>query len=55
MEFIGNLGEKIWNLVPAHVKDLKVLSTFENQIKKWIPTDCPCRLCKESVAEVGFL
>ena len=35
-ESIGNLGAKIWNLVPVHMKDLKALSKFKNQIKKWI-------------------
>ena len=33
-ESIGNLGAKVWNLVPVHMKDLKALSTFKNQIKK---------------------
>ena len=41
-ESIANLGAKIWNLVPVHMKDL---STFKNQIKKWIPKDCPCGMC----------
>ena len=27
-ESIGNLGAKIWNLVPVHMKDLKALSKF---------------------------
>ena len=54
-ESIGNLGAKTWNLVPLPTKDLKALSTFKNQIKKWIPKDCPCRLCKVYVAQVGFL
>ena len=29
-ESIGNLGEKIWNLVLVHMKDLKALSKFNN-------------------------
>ena len=33
-ESIGNLGVKVWNIVPAHMKDLKALSKFKNQIKK---------------------
>ena len=37
---------KNWNLVPAHMKDLKALTTFDNQIKEWIPKECPCRLSK---------
>ena len=40
-ESIGYLRAKIWDLVPVHMKDLKTLSTFKNQIKKWIPKDCP--------------
>ena len=54
-ESIGYLGAKIWDLVPVHMKDLKTLSTFKNQIKNWILKDCPCRLCKVYVAQVGFL
>ena len=39
MESIGNLGAKVWNFVPVYMKDLKALSTFKNQIKKWIPKE----------------
>ena len=53
-ESTGYLGAKIWE-IPVHMKDLKTLSTFKNQIKNWIPKDCPCRLCKVCVAQVGFL
>ena len=40
-ESIGYLGAKIWDAVPVRMKDLKTLSTFKNQIKNWIPEDCP--------------
>ena len=30
MESTGNLGAKIWNLAPVHMKDLKIISTFKN-------------------------
>ena len=53
-ESIGNLRAKIWNLVPVHMKDLKALSIFKNEIKKWIPKDCSCRLCKVYGVQVGF-
>ena len=55
MESIGNLRAKMWNLAPVDMKDLKALSTLKNQIKKWIPRDCPCCLCKIYVAQAGFL
>ena len=52
---IGNPEEKIWNLVPVHMKNLTALSTFKNQIKKLIPKHCLCCLCKVYVALVDFL
>ena len=45
-ESVGNLEAKSCNLVPVHMKDLKALTTFKNQIKKWTPKDCPYRLFK---------
>ena len=53
LESIGNLGSKIWNLVPVHMKDLKAPNSFKNQIKKQIPKDCPCHLCK-SICSTGW-
>ena len=53
-ESTDNLGAKIRNPVPVQMKDLKALSTFKNQIKKWIPKDCPRCLCKVYVVQVGF-
>ena len=54
-ESVGNLEAKICNLVPVHIKDLKALSIFKNKIKKGIPKDWSCHLCKVYVAQVGFL
>ena len=53
-ESIGYLGVKIWDFAPVHMRDLKALSTFKNQIKICLPKDCLCRLCKVYVAQVGF-
>ena len=53
MEIAPTIMNEILTFV--HMKDLKSLSTFKNQIKKWIHKDCPCRLCKVYVAQVGFL
>ena len=50
-ESISNLWAKIWNLVPTYMKDLKTLSIFKDEIKKWIPKDCPYHLCKVYVAQ----
>ena len=54
-ENISNLGPTLWNLVPDRLKELNSLSSFKNEIKRWQPEICPCRLCKTCIPRVGFL
>ena len=54
-ETISFLGPKLWNLLPEDIRNVKSLSEFKNRIKSWIPTNCPCRLCKTFVPNLRFL
>ena len=54
-ESLSFLGPKIWNLVPLELKQLESLEVFKLKIKKWIPFECPCRLCRTYRQQVGFL
>ena len=54
-ESISFLGPKIWNLVPSDIKLSQSLSIFKRNIKKWVPLQCPCRLCKIYLQNVGFI
>ena len=54
-EFLTNLGAKIWNLLPNEYKELKFLSTFKSRISNWVTDECPCRMCKNYVAKIGFI
>ena len=49
------LGPKIWDLVNLELKLLESLEVFKLKIKKWIPFECPCRLCWTYMQQVGFL
>ncbi len=49
------LGSKIWQLVPDNIKISKSVEIFKKQIRKWIPSDCPCRLCKTYIHRVGYI
>ena len=40
-ESLGFLGPKIWELVPAQVKNVDYLETFKSSIKKGEPKECP--------------
>ena len=54
-ETISFLGPKIWDIVPNNIKRSETLQIFKAKIKKWIPRDCPCRLCKTYIAQIGFI
>ena len=54
-ESLSNLGPRIWNLVPDKLKQLVDIHPFKKEIRKWKPRNCPCRLCKTYIPNVGFI
>ena len=55
LETLRSLAPKIWNIVPDEIKKSPNLSIFKSKIKKWKPSECPCRLCKRFVKDLGFI
>ena len=60
-EFMGKLslryfGAVVWErLLPEKFKAITLIEKFKEEIKSWIPLNCPCRLCKNYVTSVGFI
>ena len=54
-ESISYLGPKIWNILPDRLKNANSLETFKSEIKKWKPENCPCRLCKSYLQNIGLI
>ena len=54
-ESLSFLGPKIWELVPEYIKKSESLEVFKNKIKKWVPSRCPCRLCRVYIQNIGFI
>ena len=54
-ESISFLWPKIQSLLPENFKNIDSLQNFKISIKMWKPENCPCRLCKVSIKNVGFL
>ena len=54
-ESFTNLGAKIWDLLPNEYKELKSLSMFKSSISNWVTDECPCRMCKNYFANIGFI
>ena len=54
-ETLTYLGPKIWKQLPNDIKESDSLSQFKRKIKLWKPEECPCRLCKRFITNLGFL
>ena len=52
---LAYLAPKIWELVPNEMKNLESLTAFKTATKKWKTRNCPCRLCKNYISQVGFV
>ena len=48
-------GTKIWSIVPEYLKNMNSLGKFKSEIKLWVPSKCPCRLCKTYIKDVGYI
>ena len=48
-------GCKIWELIPFEIKSSINVEQFKSKIKQWIPSECPCRLCKTYLYRVGYV
>ena len=49
-------GPLVWDIMlPKHIKSISTLEKFKTEIKKWVPDNCPCRLCKTYVSQVDFI
>ena len=52
---LAYLGPKIWELLPNNLKRLELVEVFKAKIRGWIPENCPCRICKPCIYQVGFI
>ena len=53
-ESISYLGPKIWGMVPDTYNNIDSPCNFKNIIKKWKLENCPCKICKVFVKNIGF-
>ena len=49
------LGLRIWKIMPDCIKKSNSFEEFKLKIKLWNPENCPRRLCKKFLPQVGFL
>ena len=54
-ETIRYRGPKVWDNLPKDIKESSSLNEFKENIKKWKPMGCTCRLCKIFIPDLGFI
>ena len=48
---LKNMTAKVWDMVPNDMKNVNYIEVFKNNVKKWKPVNCHCKLC----FRLGFL
>ena len=44
---------QLWTLLPEEIKQRNPINLFKSDVKQWICKECPCRLCKVVVPNLG--
>ena len=53
IESASYLESNILEQIPSEIQNKKSLEGFKREIKK--PTNCPCRICKIFIPNLGFI
>ena len=54
IQSVRHLGPKIWNIVTQNITESNSLNKCKSLIKFFKPDTCPCRLCKNYIAQIVF-
>ena len=49
------VAPKIWNSIPSECKNASSVYEFKRKISMWTPSNCPCRICKTYIPQLGFI
>ena len=55
LDAIPYRANQLWQQVPTNILEAASLTLFENRIKTWKCEDCPCRYCRLSIQNVGYI
>ena len=49
------MAAKVWDMIPNDMKNVNDIETFKNNIRKWQPVNCHCKLCLDYVFCVDYV
>ena len=54
-ETISSSGQQTWDILPTELKYIVSPILIKKKIRELTPKNCPCRLCKTYLQNIGFL
>ena len=54
-ETVSTIGAILWNNLPAELKNAESLMIFKQKIKLWSPNDCPSKIRRKFIKNLGYL
>ena len=52
---ISYFGSVVWNSISAELREINFFQVFKSEIKLLQQTNCPCRLSKNYIENLGFV
>ena len=54
-ETIATIGAVLWRNLPNDIKNSDSLNIFKHRIKQWTPNNCPCKICRIFIKNLGYI
>ena len=55
LETLSYRSPQLWSILTENLRQINWLVQFKESVRKWGCIDCPCRLCKLYLKNIGFL
>ena len=55
LETLNYRSPQLWAILPENVRQINSLVQVKDSVRTWVCIDCPCRLCKFYLPNIGFL
>ena len=54
-ETITTIGAVLWRNLPNDIKNSDSLNIFKHRIKQWTSDNCPCKICRNFIKNLGYI
>ena len=54
-ETITTIGAVLWRNLPNDIKNSDSLNIFKHRIKQWTPDNCPWKICRKFIKNLGYI